>query len=69
MSNKKREYLIRLSDFDRYRHLHFKEKGKIIKSIIIEDGGPKKMKNAQLALINLFDALTLIVNGGYKNAA
>ena len=27
---KKIEYLIRIGRFDRYRHLHFKEKGKIL---------------------------------------
>jgi len=30
MSNKKLEYAIRLSASDRYRHLHYKEKGKIV---------------------------------------
>lgn len=40
-----------------------------LNTIISEDGGPKKMKNAQIALVNLFDALTVIVNGGYKKAA
>ncbi len=30
MSNKKVEYVIRIGLFDRYRHLHIQEKGKIV---------------------------------------
>lgn len=30
MSNKKIEYVIRIGTYDRYRHLHIKEKGKIV---------------------------------------
>lgn len=30
MSNKKVEYVIRIGHFDRYRHLHIQEKGKIV---------------------------------------
>ena len=40
-----------------------------LNTIIIKDGGPKRIKNAQLALINLFDSLTIIVNGVHKKAA
>ena len=40
-----------------------------LNTIISKDGVEKRMKKAQLALINLFDALTVIVNGLHKNAA